>query len=150
MTDASIVHILTNVVTITAMITGFLTLWVKLKYSAQKAKEAVARAEIVEHKIDENTEITKEGTRAAATNAKEAAVTARVAADKASMAANKAVEIAEKVDGGFDAKMKEFSGYVHQRNHDILDAMQTHTNMLKILMVRLEEEKAARTNGDHK
>jgi uncharacterized protein YukE len=70
------------------MVIGFLTLWVKLRYSEKKAQ-------VVEAKIDTNTQITREGAKEAAATAKEVAKTAS--------AANLAVEnINKKLNGGLD------------------------------------------------
>src|SRR5688500_5697433 len=84
MSDATIVNIVTAVVTgsitITTMIIGFLTLWVKLKYGIDQAGNAAAKAEVaagdaataargLEEKVDHNTTITTQ----AATKAGEAA-----------------------------------------------------------------------------
>lgn len=57
MSDAAIANIVTGIVTIVTLVIGFLTLWVKLKYGAEKAEEAAVKADIVESKIDANTKI---------------------------------------------------------------------------------------------
>ena len=84
MSDAAVVAVVTGLVTITTMVTGFLTLWVKLKYgvrvseeASESAKLAVVKADetasIVGTKIDHNTAMTAE-TKEAATKANEHAV----------------------------------------------------------------------------
>lgn len=60
MTDAAIAHVVTGLVTITTMVIGFLTLWIKLKYGVGKAEEAATKAGEVERKIDHNTTVTTE------------------------------------------------------------------------------------------
>jgi hypothetical protein len=111
------------------MVVGFLTLWVKLRYG-------------VETKIDDNTRLTQAGAAQASVNA----IAAKAAADGA---ADKADAIAERLNGGLDdkikaivrehsmqddknmaeinGKLKDLTEYVHQRNHDLLDVLQTHT-----------------------
>ncbi len=59
MSDAAVFTVVSGLITITTMLVGFLTLWVKLRYggekaaeAAVKAEEAVIRASAVENKID--------------------------------------------------------------------------------------------------
>lgn len=68
------------------MITGFLTLWVKLRYG-------------VETKIDTNTQMTKAGTTAAAVNAK-------AAQQAAQLASNKADILVSKLNGDMDDRIR--------------------------------------------
>lgn len=58
MTDGAITTIVAGVITVTTMVVGFLTLWVKLKYGAEKAEETASKVKVVEGKIDDNTRIT--------------------------------------------------------------------------------------------
>lgn len=69
MSDAAIANIVTGIVTITTIVIGFLTLWIKLRFG-------------VERKIDDNTVTTKIGQAVAATNAREAATAANEASAK--------------------------------------------------------------------
>ena len=69
MSDAAVSIVVTGVITLTTMVIGFLTLWIKLRYgvgkveevsvkadeAAVKAAEAVVVAKGVEAKIDDNT-----------------------------------------------------------------------------------------------
>lgn len=58
MSDAAITAITTVaacVVTVTTLVVGFLTLWLKMRYGAEKAEEAAAKAKVVEAKLDANT-----------------------------------------------------------------------------------------------
>lgn len=88
MSDSAVATIVTGLVTMVTLVVGFLTLWVKLKYGADK----------VERKIDINTALTKAGTEAASTNA-------RVAASAATKAADKAEALAIQMNGGLDDRM---------------------------------------------
>jgi hypothetical protein len=72
MSDAAVASIVTGIVTMTTIVVGFLTLWVKLRYGE-------AKVAAVEEKIDANTEMTKTGN----ANSKAAAVAAKVAVQKA-------------------------------------------------------------------
>lgn len=63
--DATITTIVTNVVTIVTIVVGWATLQTRLRYgtrmsedAAIKAQDAVIRADMVEKKIDHNTEMT--------------------------------------------------------------------------------------------
>ena len=65
--DSAVAILVSGLITVTTMVVGFLTLWVKLKYSAEraeeaaiKAEEAVVKAEVVEGKIDRNTIATRD------------------------------------------------------------------------------------------
>lgn len=61
MSDAAIANIVTGIVTVTTIVIGFATLWLKLKYGVEKkADEAALKAAEVEGKIDGNTQITSE------------------------------------------------------------------------------------------
>ena len=88
MSDSAVATIVTGLVTMVTLVVGFLTLWVKLKYGADK----------VERKIDINTALTKAGTEAASTNA-------RVAASAATKAADKADALAIQMNSGLDDRM---------------------------------------------
>jgi uncharacterized coiled-coil protein SlyX len=80
MSDATATSLITGMVTITTMIVGFLTLWAKLRYGADKAEQAAdnasrvegkldANASRVEGKLDANTKLTEEAKEAAEANA---------------------------------------------------------------------------------
>jgi predicted nucleic acid-binding Zn-ribbon protein len=47
------------------MLVGFLTMWLKLRYGAEKAEEAAVKATAVEKKIDDNTVISIDAKNAA-------------------------------------------------------------------------------------
>lgn len=98
MSDGAVIAIVTGCVTVTTSLVGFLTLWLKLKYGADKAAEAVVKAAEVEKKIDANTVITEEGARVAADSAKEAVQTAK----EAKVATE---SIANKLNGALEAKI---------------------------------------------
>lgn len=38
-----------------------------------------------------------------------------------------------------DSKLKEFSDYIHQRNHDLLDAMNAQTLQTRLMLAKMEE-----------
>lgn len=65
MSDAAIASIVTGIVTISTMVIGFLTLWIKLRYGVEKAEEVATKAQDMEDKIDHNTTITTEAKDAA-------------------------------------------------------------------------------------
>lgn len=101
MSDAAITTIvsgvITAVLTLVPMVIGFLTLWVRLKYGVEKAEEAAKKAKAVEEKIDNNTQLTKEGTEAATANAKKAADAVTQAAEKTEAADKKKLEILQEI-----------------------------------------------------
>lgn len=73
MSEAAIATIVGGCITITTMIIGFLTLWLKLKYGIEKAETAATtaaqvatrRADVVENKLDHNTVVSTEAKDAA-------------------------------------------------------------------------------------
>lgn len=65
MSEAAITSIITGLVTITTLVIGFLTLWVKLRYGVAKAETIALQAESVENKIDHNTHLTVQAKEAA-------------------------------------------------------------------------------------
>jgi hypothetical protein len=146
MSDAAIASIVTGAVTVVTLVIGFLTLWVKLKYGDEQTQKTVKHAsQIVQDKIDDNTTITK-------VNAG-AAVVSAVAAAKTAADTKSAVEgINRKLNGGIDAavqdavkplhdkteeqggKLEKLTEYVHQRNHDILTALQIQANKIETVI----------------
>lgn len=64
MSDATIVAVVSGVITVTTMIIGFLTLWVKLRYGVDKTEQ-------IEEKVDHNTKITRDANEVAVVNSKE-------------------------------------------------------------------------------
>lgn len=133
--DASVTVIVAGLVQVVGLVIGFLTLWVKLQHGVAKADEAATKAAAVEKKIDRNTTIT--------TETKDATV---------AMAGN----IDRKLNGGLDVaiadavkpiqkefethktevngKLNTLTEYVHQRNHDILNAISVQSNKLNVLL----------------
>lgn len=110
MSDAAVTSLVTGAVTITTLVVGFLTLWVKLKYATHQAKlaaqDASNRADVaakkvgvVEEKIDTNTALTRAGTEAASASAMMAASTATEAKEAA-------LAVAAKMNGGVDTSIE--------------------------------------------
>jgi hypothetical protein len=103
--DGAIAALVTGAITITTMVVGFLTLWIKLKYGVDKVEEAATKVKVVEAKVDDNTALTKAGTKAAATNALTAANTAADAKVAAITAANNTQDLISQLNGGLDHKV---------------------------------------------
>lgn len=152
--EGAYVSIITGLVTI-------ITLWLQLRYGQKQTENLAKKAETVEQKLDHNTQLTKEGTKKAAENA-------RIAADTASEAKTAAQELNERLNGGLEDKIKEivqpiredlaahsrkddasleeiranFQGlekYVHQRNHDVLNALNVQSLKIDALLKKLED-----------
>jgi len=163
LSDAAIANLVTGLVTIGGMVVGFLTLWVKLKYGVEQAEEAARKTQAVEHKIDTNTRLTQSGADQAT---KTAAIAAETAAQTKDAVEDMAASISKKLNGGLDAaisqavdpvkavlndhgqtvqaleaKFDDLTRYVHQRNHDILNAMQTLTNQIAALRCQGDRDK---------
>lgn len=163
MSDATIATIVSAVVTVATMVTGFLTLWVKLRYAAVDAEAAKKKAEAVESKLDSNTAITK-GASAAAARSAQIAIQNHEETKRFSESMHK------KLNGGLDAALEhaispirkelashaqkdeknmeeiasKFDGlekYVHQRNHDILDALNAQALKLAVVLEKLDSKK---------
>lgn len=156
MSDAAITAIVSGLITITTMVIGFLTLWVKLKYGADKAEEAsehAARAVVkaeeaavkaicVEDKIDANTALTAE-VKDAATKASEHAVICdeekvkmmklitehegRIVSIEAQLVAMKT-----SVDG--------VSRNIDSSRHEMRGHLQTLTNKLDLMSARMPKD----------
>lgn len=114
MSDAAIAQLVYGAITIFTMLVGFWQMRAKLKYGVEKAEEAATKAKVVEKKIDANTQLTKDGTEAAAANAKEAAEAVTAAAKKAEDANTEKMgilkEIAEQTNGKLGQNIKEAVG----------------------------------------
>ena len=92
--DTAVVTIIcAAAVQIVGTVVGLFALWLNLKYKVEKvenaATEAAVKAKAVEVKIDNNTQLTREGTAAAETAAKDASVAAKDASVKADTLANR-------------------------------------------------------------
>ncbi len=160
MSDAAIASIVSGAVTIFMGLLGFLTLYVKLRYGEKKSEQ---QSEQVEAKLDQNTIITRAGVEAAIDNARAAVESAQAAAGIAHSVKETTDNISRKLNGGvdtaisdavspvqesiatcnnrlsaLDAKLEELSKYVHQRNHDILNAMQVLANNAAVHSNRLD------------
>ncbi len=133
MSDAAVFALVSGLIQITVITTGFLTLWIKLKYGVEEAKESAEKAEasanvaevsasnaerrskVVEEKIDVNTKLTKVGV---------------VAATKA---ASKSDEISDKLNGDTDTK-------IHTVVREYLDALIIEQNKTtKMILAALDE-----------
>ena len=99
MSDAAIASIVTGIVTMTTIVVGFLTLWLKLRYGEGKTEALAKKAEVVENKIDNNTLLTKAAGTAAVQNAHNAAVAANETKEATQ---NIADTISKKLNGGLD------------------------------------------------
>ncbi len=150
MTDAAVATIVSGAITIAGMIVGFLTMWFKVKYTNQS----------VEEKVDANTRVTKEGTTEATEHAK-------VAAEAANSVSMTTQSIDRKLNGGLHSaihaaidpvraameehkqelneKMSVLERYVHDRNHDILNATQVLSNQMNILSEQIARREKAQT-----
>lgn len=158
MSDAAIIAIAAGF----AQVIGLFALWIKLHYGVEQAMETKRKAETIDRKLDENTTITRAGTAAAATTALAAASSAedaRVATKTMQESLN------QKLNGGIDAainaavapmrealeqnqaNIKDVTGrfddltrYVHQRNHDVLDAMGVLSNRIELVVQMIQQQ----------
>lgn len=150
MSDSAVATIVAGSITIATMVIGFLTLWVKLRYGVEKAEEVARKTAAVEVKLDNNTSLTKEGTKAAADNAATAVKTASEAKEAAVQSARM---ITDKLNGGLDKilsamitpvreMLAQHMEYVHLRNHDILNALNPLSTKLDVLIEILKQKGA--------
>lgn len=58
MSDAAITTIVTGVITIATIVGTWITMWLKLRYGLERGEEIARKAVEVEHKVDQNTQIT--------------------------------------------------------------------------------------------
>lgn len=143
-------------------IVGFLTMWVKLKYGADKAEEAATKAKNLEDKLDANTKITKAGvvqaTNAASTASETKAVTevlknklnggVDAAVREGILPVQKALDEHAETDEAnmkeINVRFKELTDYVHQRNHDLLNAIGVQSNKIETLLQAVKQLQAAK------
>ncbi len=168
MSDAAIATICGTLVTIVTIVIGFLKVYTDLKYNAKKT-EAIRndtsyiadktnrlsdKADIVEKKIDANTEVTVKGSVEATKNA---VVAANTAAEAKSATVQVAEDLKKKLNGGIDdainkavepihkqlrehgIRIEELNTYVHERNHDILNALQTLANKTEVILTQINK-----------
>lgn len=136
LSDAAIPVIVTGLVTITTVVVGFLTTWVKLKYGVDKAEEAATKAAQVEEKIDENTVIS--------TAAKNAAMAAEKQTNGAmSKYQLEMVDVVSRVtalEAGFETlklSMETVTKNVDSTRHEMRGHMQTMSNKLNTMPIEL-------------
>lgn len=160
MSDAAITNIVTGLVTITTLVMGFLTLWVKLRYDAKKAEEI---SKVVESKIDSNTLLTLSNKDVAIKNA---SVAVSAAAHIKNATEAMAENIDKKLNGGLDRslehvvkplqndilasntvllehvkeKFTEFDKYSHQRNHDVLNIIAVLSGKIDVLIELMKKQ----------
>ena len=111
MSDAAIANIVTGLVTITTIVVGFLTMWVKLKHGAAMAEEAAVKAKVVENKIDANTVLTAKTTAAAVDAAKDAKIAAQ--------------DLSKQMNGALDDRINRI---VQQHVAPLLKAFKEHND----------------------
>jgi hypothetical protein len=139
MSDAAVTAVVAGAVNIVGMVVGFLTLWMKVKYGAEKAATAATRAEAavtkaeaaeetLGKKIDDNTKITQAGADA----------------------------VARKLNGGLDQalaeatapinqrltrneeKIGDLADYHHKAKHDLADAINALNLKVELLIQRVD------------
>lgn len=160
MSDATIAVIVSGAVQLAVAGLGFLTLWVKLRYGVEeKAKELKTKTDLVGRKIDDNTTITVEANQAAVSSA-------QTAASVASAAKTAVDRIDRKLNGGIDSsireatdpihavlkqhtgRIEELTDYVHKRNHEVLNALQTQANKVEAVLVILRQQQNSEGRAD--
>lgn len=126
MSDATIVTVVTGIVTVTTMVVGFLTLWLKLKYGVDKAEQAAtkaehaatkaaSKAEVVEGKLDANT---------ATTNAVDCK------ADTIVSQTNGTMNDLQALVSRIGERVEKLESYNHESYHRLLDVV--HALSLKV------------------
>lgn len=142
-------------------VVGLIALWLKIRSAKQSVETKIdAKSEAIQTSVDANTMLTQEGTASATLHAKEAADTAKQAKDTAKEAATAAQAVSKKLNGGLDhaiaaalkplkeemaafvtnEKFSELEKYVHERNHDLLDAMQVLSHKVTLVLKNQEEK----------
>ena len=116
MSDAAVASLVTGLITITTMVVGFLTLWLKLRYG-------------VESKIDTNTLLTKQGAAAATEHAK-------VASEAASSAMIAAETLNRSLNGELDIRIKNV---VSAAVSPLADALRIHAAQDEKNMVEIRD-----------
>ncbi len=133
---AIVTAIVAGVVNIAGMIIGFLTLWLKIKYGAEKAEAAVTKAEAavvtqaaLGKKIDDNTKITKAGVEAVS-------VVAKKLNGGLDEALKEATEPIKERLAQHEQKITEIAAYHHKAKHDLVGAIDA-VNTKVVLLLKL-------------
>lgn len=145
MSDAAIANIVTGVVTVVISVVGFLTLWIKLRYGVEE------KTKTIDEKIDNNTTITMQASSTAILNSKTAvaaAVDTTAAVDRIDRKLNGGIDAAimqaidpiHKALEQYKTKVEKLDAYVHQRNHDLLTALQIQNNKLESILMKLDQQ----------
>lgn len=149
MSDAAVASIVTGLVTMTTMIVGFLTMWLKLRYGAEKAAEAAVKAGVLEAKVDHNTSLT--------TDVKEAASAAANHAATCDEQREKIVKMLDDHDGriaslemqiaAMNVSMGAVSRNVDSTRHEIRGHLQTLMSKIDIMGTTIPKNNAAPPAG---
>lgn len=153
MSDAAITAIVSGVITVATMVTGFLTLWIKLKYGADKAEEASEHAQKavnkaeetakeVTGKIDANTALTAE-VKEVATKASEHAITCdeeKVKMMKVITEHESRIVSIEAQMAAMKASVEGVSRNIDSSRHEMRGHLQTLTNKLDLMSARMPKE----------
>ena len=132
MSDAAIANIVTGVVTVATIVSGFLTLWAKLKYGVHKVEETSA-------KVDVNTQLTEKINKQ----------TNGGLDDRFADHAERITALEMKV-AAVDAKQDALSKNLDSTRHEIRGHLYTITNNLTLLTAQraqapvVEQPKAAK------
>lgn len=147
MSDAAIATVCAAFVTVATSVVGFLVMWVKIKYAAERADEAATKAKVVEDKIDNNTELTRTGTTAATEHAIVAATAATAAKTLAESVDTKTDTIVKQTNGNVDVmknmivtmaeRVSKLEDYNRESAHRVLNAINaTHLKVAELVAVQ--------------
>jgi hypothetical protein len=128
MSDAAVTAVVAGAVNIVGMVIGFLTLWMKVKYGAEKAAAAVTKAEAAEEtlgrKIDDNTKITQAGADA---------VARKLNGGLDQALAEATAPINERLAQN-EQKIAELADYHHKAKHDLANALDKLSLKVELLV----------------
>ena len=155
MSDAATASIMTGIVTITGLVVGFLTIYVRLKYGEKRSEDRASalekKTDDVSKKVDNNTVITKAVSVVAAKNAKVAAEAAIIAAETTKEINEHTREISGKLNGGVDSAIRTIINPVQKalEEHAAQDdkaLMEAHTKIDELTRYVHEREHELRNS----
>ena len=144
MSDAAVTILVAGLVNVVTMVVGFLTLWVKLRYGVEKADSIARKADLVETKLDHNTQVT---TQAAEEAARASAHAETCDGQRAKILSSlsdhdKRILSLEGQLAALKVSMDGVSKEITSTRHEMRGHLQTVTNKLDLLGVAKTKETA--------
>lgn len=137
LSDGAITTIVTGAVTVVMGFIGFLTLWVKLKYGADKAQEAASNAEKAVTKVDQAAEVAATKAKAVEKKIDENAAKTLAVEEKLDQNTEITTRIEQQTNGPLSGKLTQ----IERRVEEKLGQIQDHADRIGALETKVEAVK---------